>query len=57
MGNYSKLIGSIVGTVLSYVVAKFALPAEWASPSMVAAVTLIVSAAAVYIFPANKPGK
>lgn len=55
MSNYSKLIGSIVGSLLSWLVAKYALPPEWSSPDMVAAVTMIIGAIFVYAFPANKP--
>jgi hypothetical protein len=55
VGNYSKLIGSLVGGVIGYLGSKYALPAEWTSPDMQAAITLILSAAATYLFPANKP--
>lgn len=55
MGNYSKLIGSIVGGLLSWLVARYALPPEWASTDMVQAITVIIGSLFVYAFPANKP--
>lgn len=51
--THSKLIGSIVGGLIGLGVSKFGLPAEWASPEMVSAVTLIFSAVATYAFPKN----
>lgn len=54
MSNYSKLIGSVVGGVLGLAVAKWGLPAEWASPEMAAAITLILGSVATFAFPANK---
>lgn len=53
MGNYSKLIGSIVGGVVGWLGSKYALPPNFTSPEMQAAATLILSAAATYLFPAN----
>jgi hypothetical protein len=55
MGNYSKLIGAIVGGVVGLLGSKYALPAEFSSPDIQAAITLILSAVATYFFPANKP--
>jgi ABC-type antimicrobial peptide transport system permease subunit len=55
MGNYSKLIGSIVGGFLSWVVAKYALPPEWSSTEVVQGITIVIGSALVYLFPANKP--
>lgn len=54
MGNYSKLIGSLVGGVLGLLVAKNVIPAEFNTPDVQAAVTVLVSAFAVWAFPANK---
>lgn len=61
MGNYSKLLGSIVGGVLGIAVVKGALPAELASPDNVnliiggiGSVVTIGAALATYLFPANK---
>lgn len=53
MGNYSKLIGSIVGGVLGLLGAKFALPADWSSPEMVSSITMLLSAFFTWAFPAN----
>jgi hypothetical protein len=53
MGNYSKLIGSIVGGVVG-IAATFGLPAEWATPEIQGAIVVILSAIATFIFPANK---
>lgn len=55
MANYSKLFGSILGSVLGIGVSKGVLPAEWATPDVQAAIMVLLSAAAVYFFPANKP--
>jgi len=55
MGNYSKLIGSIVGGLLGLGVSKGILPAELATPEIVAAITALFAAVATYLFPANKP--
>jgi hypothetical protein len=53
MGNYSKLIGSVVGGVVGWLGSKYALPASLTSPEIQAAATLILSAVATYLFPAN----
>jgi hypothetical protein len=53
MGNYSKLIGSLVGGVIGFLGSKYALPADLTSPDMQAAITLILSAVCTYVFPAN----
>ncbi len=54
MGNYSKLIGSIVGAAIGFGVAKGFLPDAWNTPDMVTAFTAVVSAIFTWIFPANK---
>lgn len=54
MGNYSKLIGSIVGGVVGIAVS-FGLPAEWATPELQGAIVVVLSAIATFIFPSNKP--
>lgn len=56
MGNYSKFIGSLVGGVLGLIGSKFALPAEWQSPEMVSAITLVLGSIFTFIFPPNKAG-
>ncbi|MGH6861511.1 MAG: hypothetical protein ACRECY_14745 [Phyllobacterium sp.] len=53
MGNYSKLIGSIVGGVVGWLGSTYALPPELTSPNIQAAATVILSAVATYLFPAN----
>jgi len=55
MGDYSKLVATIVGFALSFAVGKFALPTEWASPETVTSVSGAITAILVYAFPANKP--
>ena len=52
--EYSKLIAVVVGFVLSYGVAKFGLPAEWASGDFNVWMTSIITAILVWRFPANK---
>lgn len=54
MMAYSKAIGALVGGVLSWLVMKYGLPADWANENMVAAVSTVITAAMVYLFPANK---
>lgn len=53
MGNYSKLIGSIVGGLVG-IAASFGLPTEWATPEIQGAIVTLFSAVATFIFPANK---
>jgi hypothetical protein len=53
LGNNSKWIGSLVGGIMAWIVARFALPPEWASADMVQALTMIVGTLFVYLFPAN----
>ena len=55
MGSISKLIGSVVGAAVSWAVAKFALPAEWAGPEFTGALTVIIVGLFTYFAPANKP--
>jgi hypothetical protein len=54
MGNYSKLIGSIVGGVFG-LLATFGLPVEWATPEIQGAIVTGMSAIFTFIFPANTP--
>lgn len=54
MGNYSKLIASVIGGVLG-IAASFGLPTDWATAEVQSAIAVIGSAIAVYFFPANKP--
>ncbi len=56
MGNFSKLIGSLVGAVLGFGVARGFFPADWATPDIVAAFTGVASAVFTWAFPANDPG-
>jgi hypothetical protein len=55
MGNYSKLVGAVVGGVAGVLVSRFGLPTEFATPEIQGAVTVILSAVATFLFPANKP--
>lgn len=54
LGNYSKFIGSIVGGVVGILVSNFGLPEAFASPEIQSMVTVALSAAFTYAFPANK---
>lgn len=54
MGNWSKLIGSLVGSVAGIAIA-LGLPETLAAPEIQAAVVLILTAIATALFPANKP--
>lgn len=53
MGSYSKFFGAIVGGAISYAVAKGILPADFNTPDIVTAMTTIITAIAVWAFPAN----
>ena len=55
MGNYSKLIGSIVGGIAGILVAKGLLPDSLASADVQSAFVVLLSAVSTYLFPANKP--
>jgi hypothetical protein len=55
MGNYSKLIGSLVGGLLGMLVSFGILPAEWATPEIQAAIVTLLSSIFTFAFPANKP--
>jgi len=57
MSNYSKLIATIVATLMALLVQQFALPPEWATPegAMVVGIAGIINSLLVYFFPANKP--
>lgn len=57
MGNYSKFIGSLVGAVFGYAVAKLGLPESFATPDIQSGVVMIFSMLFVYLFPANKPAE
>lgn len=54
MGNYSKLIGSVVGAGAGALVSFGVLPEEFATPEIQASVTALFVAVFTYAFPANK---
>ncbi len=54
MGNYSKLIGSIVGAAAGALVSFGVLPEELATPELQASVVAVLAAVATFLFPANK---
>lgn len=54
MGNYSKLIGSIVGAAAGALVSFGILPEALATPELQGAVIALLSGVATYLFPANK---
>ncbi|MEN0087722.1 MAG: hypothetical protein AAF737_04725 [Pseudomonadota bacterium] len=55
MKNISKLIGAVVGGALGFAVSNFGLPADLATPEIVASITALLASVFVYFFPANKP--
>lgn len=55
MAAYSKFFGALVGGVLAWLVAKFGFPADWVGGPVEAALTTLITAVVVYLFPANKP--
>lgn len=55
MSNYSKLIGSVIGGLLGFLVSKYGLPAELNSPDVITGLTGLACALGTYIAPANKP--
>ena len=54
MRNHSKAIGAVVGAVAGYAVSRGLLPAELATPEMVASLTAVFSTVATYLFPQNR---
>ena len=55
MGNYSKLIGSLVGGIAGALVSFGVLPESLATPELQASIVAVLAAVATYIFPANNP--
>lgn len=55
MGNYSKLIGSLVGGLLGMLVSFGVLPAEYATPEIQMSIVTLLSTLFTFAFPANKP--
>ena len=53
MGNYSKLIGSLLGGALG-IAATLGLPTEWATPPVQGAIITLLAGIATWAFPANK---
>ena len=49
MAAYSKFFGAIVGGILAWLVAKFSLPADWATGDFAAALTTIITAVVVAV--------
>lgn len=54
MGNYKKLIGSVVGGAAGLLVSVFGLSPEWQDPEIVAAITTLAAALATFVFPKNE---
>lgn len=54
LGNYSKLYGSLTGGIIGFVISRLGLPAEFATPEVQGALTILLSAAATALFPANQ---
>ena len=55
MGNFSKIIGSLVGGGFGLLVTVFGLPAEYATLEIQGAIIILFSSAFTFFFPANKP--
>lgn len=59
LGNYSKVIGSLVGGAFGFAVAHWGLPEDLATPeiqtAITGAITIVGGALFTYFFPANKP--
>lgn len=54
MGNYSKLIGAVVGGIAGILVGQFGLPEAYTTPEIQGAVVTLLSAIATFAFPANR---
>lgn len=52
-GNYSKMIGSVVGFLMGVAVS-YGLPAELADPEIQIGLTAVATGVVTYLFPANK---
>lgn len=50
---YSKALGSLIGGALGWAVGQWGLPADWASPEVTNAITVIMSTLFTYFFPPN----
>lgn len=55
MGNYSKIIGSLVGGIFGVLLNLSVLPADLATAEIQGAVIVVLSAVFTFFFPANKP--
>ncbi len=53
MGNYSKLIGTLVGGIVGVLVSSFGLPADFATVEIQGAITVLIAGVAAFLFPAN----
>jgi hypothetical protein len=53
LGNYSKLIGSLVGGLFGMLVSFGIMPTEWATPEIQASIVTLLSAVFTFLFPAN----
>lgn len=54
LGNYSKIVGSIVGALAGALVSFGILPDQLATPEIQTSVVGILSAVFTFFFPANK---
>ena len=54
MGNYSKLIGSLVGALAGALVSFGVLPESLATPEIQGSIVVVLSGVVTYFFPANK---
>ena len=54
LGNYSKIVGSIVGALAGALVSFGILPDQLATPEIQTSIVGILSAVFTFFFPANK---
>lgn len=54
MGNYSKLIGSLVGGIAGLLVNIGVLPESMATPEIQSSIVVLLATITTFIFPANK---
>lgn len=53
MGNFSKVIGSVIGGLVGFGGSRWGLPTEWATPEVVGGLTAVASGLFTFFFPAN----
>lgn len=54
LGNISKLVGSISGGVVGWLIARLGLPADLMTPDFQAALIVVLSGLFTFFFPPNR---